>query len=106
MDAIRQYAAEQGIPAIVGIVAKIMNLIEELLDNWVTVSWSGVDLSDYGVPIISCGGLPNNECFPGGINCTVTECGRFLVDYIADGIEQLSALMSNLLQALGSIPTD
>ena len=80
--------------ALVLIIAKVLNLVERLLDEWVTVSvviWHTSDGRGY-----------IDHCGPGAyLTCNMTECGSDLIERVEDLIHLLPNFVTNILLGLG-----
>ena len=83
--------APAGIPALQGIIAKVLVLVEKVLDEFVDIS-----MMDFNVH-----GGGNNVCLADYFSGTTTYCGGQLVDLWANILFVISNLVASLLAALG-----
>jgi len=84
------------IPVITTIIAKILNIVERLLDEWVQLNVQAWAAHDQGVGYV-------DNCGPGGlILCQMTDCGNDLVELIEDSVHSLAALLPNILLAFST----
>lgn len=73
-------------PALPGIIAKVMTLVEHVLDYFVSI-----DYNQYG----------GNVCVLGEFNGTLTACGHQLANLWANALFSLSGLVGEIFAALG-----
>jgi hypothetical protein len=78
------------LPAFVAILGKILVLIDQALESFVTVSW--IDEAGNGA-------IP---CAPALITTQITACGAQLADLWEKAIFQVSALAVYIMAALGA----
>ena len=84
------------VPVITTLIAKVLNIIERLLDEWVSLNISSLsNFHDTGSPFVdNCG--PNVS-----IVCNMTDCGNDFVERLEDGIHLLASLLSYVLAGIG-----
>ena len=80
----------EGTPALQGIIAKVMIIVERILDEFVSIEMNQTS------PIAA-----NNVCVGTQFSGDVTLCGAQLVDLWANAVFVLSKLVGELLGALG-----
>jgi hypothetical protein len=79
------------LPALVGIIGKILVLIDTALESFVTVTW----IDESNTP-----GIP--PCAPALITTQVTMCGSMLAELWEKAIFQASGLAVYIMAALGA----
>ena len=85
------------VPGLVMIIAKVMNLLERLLDEWVEVTTLSWQTSDGTLGYI-------DHCGPGGVlMCNMTACGNDFIERVEDLIHILPNFITNIILGLGVV---
>ena len=86
-------------PVITGLLAKILNIVERLLQEWVDLQVTGVSMGNAQNPYI-------NECAPYvNMSCKMTTCGTAFVEILEDVVHNALVMVSQSLVALISWET-
>jgi len=73
------------------LLIKIIDMLEYILDQWVTVGLANVTE------------IPNPDCFPAWeVHSHVTPCGEQFLTTVGDVIELSTGLIANILAILGA----
>ena len=81
------------IPTLVAIIAKVLNIVERLLDEW-------VDLTVNSWTLNASVGYVNNCAPSANITCSMTTCGNDFVEKLEDMIHLMVGLGNQILLGL------
>ncbi len=76
------------VPLLATIIAKVLKLVEGVLDTWVELS--------IGTSVDNCLAVP-------AINAELTDCGIDFVEYLSDMVVGITKLGINLLSGIGAV---